>query len=67
MRSNNKQLTRRNKMYNKNHNVKIVSVGDAEPYGIIKDCSINRNVLLLIIKQLKTEGKALPIYANINK
>lgn len=54
-------------MFNKNHNVKIVSVGDAEPYGIFKGCSINRNVLLLIIRQLKTEGKILPIYANINK
>lgn len=54
-------------MFNKNHNVKITNIGDAEPYGVFKGCVINRNTLMLIIKQLKTEGKALPIYAKIIK
>jgi len=54
-------------MFNKNHNVKIISIGDADPYGIFKGCSINRNVLMLIIKQLKMEGKELPVYAKLTK
>jgi len=51
--------------YHKNHDVEVKSVGDAEIYGLVEGDIINRNLLLLIIKQLMIESKVLPIYKKI--
>ena len=43
---------------------KIVNVGDAEDYGVVAGEYVNKNVLDLVVKELKSLGKEIPFYGN---
>jgi len=47
--------------------VVIVSIGDAMEFGIYHGDLIKKKLFDLIVKQLKKEGKILPIYRNLTK
>ena len=49
----------------KQNNVIVRSIGDADKYGIKENDIINRDLLLLVISQLKRESKILPTYAKV--